>query len=102
MKLSPIILIIILFYFLALLQTSFLVHFAFLGANFIFIVVIIWNIFEKQKSHYGVFGATIAGFFLDLFSSGVMGYNILILLAIASIIKFILKSYVQIPFFERA
>lgn len=89
------------FYLLALLQASFFIHFDILGANFIFIAVIVWNLLEKPQKYSGLLGAGIGGFFLDIFSSRPIGFNILILLAIAFFIKLILKNYVRIPFIEK-
>jgi len=88
---------IIFFYVLALLQTSFLVHFHILGIvpNFIFIAVILINLFEKPQKNSGILSAFIGGFFLDIFSSRFIGFNILILVGLSFFIKFILKKYVQ-------
>jgi len=101
MKLINVLIITAVFYLLAVFQASFFVHFSLLGANFIFIAVVIWNIIEKQKSFYGLITAGAGGFFLDIFSSSLIGFNMLILLAVAILIKFIIKNYVRIPFFEK-
>ena len=83
------------FYFLALWQTSFLVHFKLLGvAPLILISVIFINLFEKAKNYSGIFAAFIGGFFLDIFSSGIIGFYALIILATAILIKIILRNYV--------
>lgn len=94
---------IIIFYFLALLQTSFLVHFSICGIvpNLILIVVILWNFFEKPKNYCGLYSAVIGGFFLDIFSNRFIGFYILILLALAIIIKLVLRKHVRIPFIEK-
>ena len=86
-----------LFYFLALLQTSFLVHFDIKGIvpNFVLLSVILINLFEPQKEKTGIFAAFIGGFFLDIWSVHIFGMEILILLAAAIFIKFIIKRYVQ-------
>lgn len=93
----------ILFYFLALLQTSFLVHFNILGIvpNYILVSVILWNLFERAKDSAGLFNGLIGGFFLDIFSNRFMGFYILILGAVAIFIKLVFKKYVRIPFIER-
>ncbi len=103
MPIKRIVVLIILFYFLALLQTSFLVHFSILGLipNLIFILVIFWNLFEKPEHFLGVFNALIGGFFLDVFSNRIIGFNILILLAIALFIKLVFKKHVRIPVIEK-
>jgi len=88
------------FYILALFQTSFLVHFNISGIipNIIFILVIIINIFEKPEKKTGFSAAFIGGFFLDVFSSHPIGFNILILFSATLFIKVILRRYVRIPF----
>ncbi len=87
----------VLFYFLALLQTSFLIHFDIKGIvpNFILFSVILVNFFEPQKEKTGIFAAFIGGFFLDIWSVNIFGMEILILLTVAIFIKFIIKKYVQ-------
>jgi len=92
------------FYILALLQSSFLVHFDISGyvLNFILIVTIFINLFEKPQKNLGIISAFIGGFFLDIFSENFLGFYILILLAISIFIKFILKRYVRVPITKRA
>lgn len=101
-----ILILIIFFYILVLLQTSFLVHFkAFLGWKFSFslilIAVILMNFFEDFRRNSGIFGAFFGGFFLDIFSEDFFGSWILILMTTAIFIKFILKRYVRIPTVKR-
>lgn len=108
-----ILLLIIFFYILVLLQTSFLVYFPIFGIvpNLVLIAVILINLFEKQQENLGVLSAFIGGFFLDVFSSGfigsnftplenfsltgLIGINILILAIISILIKMVLKEYVR-------
>ncbi len=94
--------IIIFFYILALLQTSFLVHFSVLGIipNLILISVIFINFFEDIKENNGILSAFIGGFFLDIFSENIFGFQILVLIIISCFIKLILKKYVRIPAFK--
>jgi len=94
---------IIIFYFLSLLQTSFLVHFSICGIvpNLILIIVILWNFFEKPKNYSGLYIAVIGGFFLDIFSNRFIGFYILISLTLAIIIKLVLRKHVRIPFSEK-
>lgn len=91
---------IIFFYFVTLSQTSFFIHFP-LGhlLNFVLVLVILTNIFEAQEGKLGLFGAFFGGFFLDIFSEIFLGFWILILLAIAVFIKFVLRKYVRFPTF---
>lgn len=90
---------IIFFYLLTLFQASFLIYFRIFGVvpNFIFIAVILINFFAPYRSWWGVSAAFIGGFFLDIFSSRFIGFNILILVGLSIFIKFILKKYVRIP-----
>ena len=101
---KKVLILILVSYILVLLQTSFLVHFSILGIvpNFIFILVIFWNFFEKSKNPLGLFYAVSGGFFLDVFSSRPFGFYILILGIISLFIKLVIKKYVRIPFAERS
>lgn len=79
------------FYFLTLLQGSFLPF------NLILILVILINLFEKQENYLGISSTLPAGFFLDIYSQKPIGYYILILLITAVFIKIVLKKYIHIP-----
>jgi len=94
---------IIILYFLVLLQASFFVHFAIGGIfpNLILILIIIWNVFEKPRNELGLYMALSGGFFLDIFSSFFIGYNILISMVLVILIKLIFRRYVRVPFFEK-
>lgn len=88
----------IFFYILVLLQTTFLVYFNIFGIlpNFVVLAVILLNFFEKPAKKTGVIIAFFAGFFLDAFSGRFFGYYTLICLASAILIKYILKRYIRI------
>jgi|GEM_PF-1261504 len=89
MWLKPFI-VIILFYFFAILQNSFFTHFVFSGGvlNLIFILFFLFVFFEKQKSYYwAFFYAVVAGLFLDIFSYASLGISIVLLMAMAFLIK---------------
>ena len=94
---------IIVFYFLVLVQTSFLVHFTIFDVvpNIVLILVVVWNILEKRKNHLGVINALMGGFFLDIFSNRFIGFYVLILVGLAIFIKLIFKRYVRIPFIDK-
>jgi rod shape-determining protein MreD len=94
--LRRIILLIVIFYFLALFQSSLFPYFGILGfvANLTLLSVILINIFIHD-TYFGLFSAVIGGFFWDVFSSQFFGYHVLILLLIASLIQIILKKYVR-------
>ncbi|MFC1630219.1 hypothetical protein ACFL06_01640 [Patescibacteria group bacterium] len=67
---------------MALLQTSFLVHFNIEGQvlNLILISLLLLIFFEKPADNFSFFAAFIGGFFLDVFSAAFLGTSILILL----------------------
>ena len=100
MKYKAFLLSIVVLYFLALFQTSFLVHFRILGyvPNLVLFFVVIWNLLEDGKNSTGGFVSLIGGFFLDVFSNHFIGFNILILVLISLAIKLILKKYVGLSF----
>lgn len=83
----------LLFSLLAILQTSFLVHFNIMGAtlNLIFILYFVIVFFEgSQKYIQGIFSAIVAGFFLEVFSSFYFGISFASLLITVFILKYIL------------
>ncbi|PIR02127.1 MAG: rod shape-determining protein MreD [Candidatus Nealsonbacteria bacterium CG_4_9_14_0_2_um_filter_37_38] len=90
-------------YFFVLFQTSFLVYFNIAGfvPNFILILVIILSIFEtsapKFSSSPGMWVAIFGGFWLDIFSSSPIGFEVLICLAVSIFIKFVFKRHVRFP-----
>lgn len=72
-----------LFYFFALLQNSFFVHFNFFGAvpNFVFILFFALTFFEaKDKMFLVVFYSVVGGFFADVFSAGLFGLSVALFL----------------------
>jgi len=94
-----------LLYSLALLQSSFLVHFNLFGMvpNLIVALIVVWSFLESEKKIFSaaLFCAAAGGFFLDVFSTRPFGMYILILIAIALFIKFFIRQYVRNPFRER-
>jgi len=89
MWLKPV-LTILLFYFFALLQTSFFANFGFFGSlpNLVFILFFLLVFFEdKKSSHLILFYAVISGFFLDVFSATYFGYSIIALIIIGILFK---------------
>ena len=87
---------VIFFWFLALVEASFLIHFSIFDSipNLILLSVIVINLFEKRENKTGIFAGAIGGFFLDIWSSAFFGLQILILTGIAFFIKLIIKKYV--------
>ena len=93
---------IICFYLLTLLQTSFFPHWPHIYLlNLVLIIVALINLLEPQKEKFGLFSAFFGGFFLDIFSENFLGFWVLILLTISIFIKLILKKHVRLPVFSR-
>jgi hypothetical protein len=86
----------ILFYFLAIIQTSFLVHYQIRGGllNLVLISIILFNFFEEKENKSGLIIAGAGGLYLDIFSPYFPGLFTLLGIAIALLIR-ALK-----PFFE--
>ena len=92
-------LIAILFFFLALLQTSFLPHFSIMGAApslvFIFFFILVFNEclkrkFFNQEYYFALFLVVLAGLFLDIFSPFYFGLSIISLLGVYALVKTIM------------
>jgi cell shape-determining protein MreD len=80
----------ILFYFLALFQHTFLTHYSLMGVvpNLVFILFFLLVFFETKHSYSKVlFYSVIAGFILDIFSSIYFGESIVILIVIGFMTK---------------
>ena len=86
---------VLIFYFLALLQTGFFIPFG--GMNLILLLAIFLNVFEKSEGIIGLCSGIIAGFFLDVFSNKPFGFYLFFLVALSLLIKLILKRYIQFP-----
>jgi len=91
---------IIVFYFLSLIQTSFLAHFSLWGVvpNLVFIIAVFINFFNFPQ-YQKLFSAFIAGLYLDIFSLsntfGFFGFYTLLLLGSYFILKIISEKYVR-------
>jgi len=98
------ILLTIIFYFLTLFQTSFLVHFSVKGVviNLVLVVLFLINILEAPEKNSGVYAAGIAGFLWDIFSEKFIGFYIVILIFLSLAIKIIFARYVRVKIFQRA
>jgi len=88
--------VILLFYFFALLQNSFLTHFNLFGAipNLVFTLFFLLVFFEKKDpsacagiNYYIIFLAITAGFFLDILSYTYLGPSIVLLIIIGFLLK---------------
>lgn len=87
----------LIFYFLALFQISFLIHLNFLNKipSLILISIVLLNLFEKKEKNLGIISAFSGGFFWDIFSTTWVGFHIILLFLLAIFIKFILKKQFQ-------
>lgn len=92
------IILLICLYILVLIQVSFLPHFS-LAPNLILALVILVNIFENPRQSTGVWTALLGGFFLDVFSGRLFGFWILIMLAVAVLLKYFFKRQFYARFF---
>jgi len=92
MKLSKTLILFLLFYFLTLLQTSFLIHYSWHNAGIhLVLLIFVLLLFNKKKDiKEGLVLAVLAGFFIDIFSSYFFGLFILLF-----IILFFLVSYLK-------
>lgn len=89
---------IILFYFFALLQSSFFAHFNFFGAfpNFVFILFFLLIFFDKETNYYKIFFySAIAGILLDFFSYAYFGISVVLLFCIGILLKKIQSALLQ-------
>lgn len=82
------------FYFLALVQTSFLVHFDIVGTipNLILIFLVLALFFEKSSDKSGYWVAALAGFYLDVFSGLQLGVSIFVLILLTYFVKRIVRT----------
>lgn len=88
-----------LFFFLALFQTSFLVHFPIFGIvpNVIIIVFVLFHLSKALRSRIGLASAVIGGLFLDVFSGAPFGFWVVILIAASFTIEIVMNQYVRTP-----
>ena len=95
--------VIITLYIITILQTSFFLHFFPHGAvlNLVVLSIIVFSIFEKPDSDFGLVAALFGGFFLDMFSTKPIGFWTLTLVVFALLLHIVLKSYVQRPIFKK-
>lgn len=96
---KKILMIIVGFYLLTLLQTSFFLHLRLLGVipNLVLVSVVLINILERPKEKAGLLAGFAGGFFLDVFSSGYIGFYAFIFLVLSFAIKMIFRKYVRVP-----
>ena len=104
MKAFKIILIGLFLYFLALFESTVLAYFPLLEKtpNLLLLTVICWNLFENPEKKSGLYLAFFAGLLTDIFSLRPLGFNILIFIAVAYIMKLAFRRYVRIPLIQRA
>jgi cell shape-determining protein MreD len=82
--------IIFLFYFFAILQNSFFIHFNLFGAvpDLVFTLFLLLIFFAGKKINYTIlFYALVSGLFLDIFSYTYLGVSVILLIAIGYLAK---------------
>lgn len=86
---KKILILIIFFYTLSLIQTSFFVSFAISDKlpSLILISVILFLLLENPRENFGFFVAFLGGFFIDVFSSHLLGTTTIFLLFLAFLLK---------------
>lgn len=96
------ILLILVFYFLILLQTGFAPHFRVFGLvpNLVLGAVVLLNLFEKQEEKFGLLAAVLGGFLMDIFSAHFFGFYAGSYLVIAVFLKYFVRQYVKLPAFR--
>lgn len=99
-----VLILIVIFYFLALFETSFLIHFKMLNKipSLILILTLLLNLLENPERDSGLFSALFGGLFWDIFSTRPIGFHILILITLAIFIKLVLKKYVRLQISKKA
>lgn len=90
-----------LFFFLSVIQTSFLIHVTVFGVviNLVLITFILINLIGPTRMALGLPSAVIAGFFLDVFSGTFFGFWVIILIIASLIIEAVMNRYVRSPVF---
>ncbi len=85
----------LLFYFLALFETSFLSHFSLWGQvpNLLLIALFLIIFFEKKITDYFPVEAVIAGFFSDIFSRRFLGVSVVIFFLASFLLERALKVF---------
>lgn len=88
---------IILLYFLVLLQNSFFVSLGF-SFNFVLLAIFLFNFFLPLSLWQGLVVSFLGGLFLDIFSLSPIwffGFYVLVALALSLFIQLVLKKHVQ-------
>lgn len=96
MTLNKILIIIPIFYLLALIQGSFFLGLktGWLFPNLILVIALSTAFLEKEKYSATVSAALFGGFFWDVFSEEFFGYHVILLLAASLFIRQIIRKYV--------
>jgi len=87
----------VILYLLVLFESSFLIHFEifYRVPSLILISIFFLNLFEDPNGLRGIFCALFGGLFWDIFSNELIGFHILILIALAIFIKFTVRKYIR-------
>jgi len=85
----------LIFYLIALAQSSFAPYFLIWLPNFSLLLVALVNFLEPKDEIFGFGAAFLGGFFLDIFSEKFFGYYVIISLGIAFLFKGLLKNIIR-------
>jgi len=93
------ILLVVVFYFISLIQNSFLAHFGILGVvpNFLLVLVCLFTFLDSAHSRLGVVSAISAGVFLDFLGSSFLGISVLAMISIYFFVRKTLVYLVDFP-----
>ena len=93
---------ILVFVFLALLQTSFLAHFPLQGFVIPAVIMGVFMVSIFVKALFaGLLGAFAGGLVLDVFSQHIFGYWTIVAVLVFCIVSFLIHTYVRFPFLKR-
>lgn len=95
-KIVKILLIILFWFFLTILQTSFISIFT--DFNLVVALILIINLIEDPESNFGLLSAFLGGLCLDLNSTLPFGVFTISLILFSIIAKFILSKFLKIPY----
>lgn len=93
---------ILVFFALALLQTSFLAHFSIQGFGIPIVMIAVFALSAcVPASSAALVGVFAGGVLLDIFSQHIFGYWTILLVLLFCVVSFIMHTYVRLPFLKR-
>lgn len=95
-KIFKILLVVLFWFFLILIQTSFISIYT--DFNFIILFIVIINLIEDPENNFGLISAFLGGLFLDLNTTYQFGIFILGLVVFSLTVKMVLLKFLRIPY----